>query len=146
VVKVWQKLQPTGVLSDLTITHTGTNFKDNQFSIATQFEGLSWEHWEKLPGVSNLSGTLNLTPDSGTVILNTAQTQFDFGNLFRQPLAIDKLTGKFVWQKIANVWQIQANDVALQNPVLSVHGDASLLIPQGKDSPMINILAGFNLN
>lgn len=146
ISKTWENLQPSGILSNLAITHTGTDFKNNQFSVVTGFQDISWQRWGKLPGVTNLSGTLKFTPSNGTLMLQSSQTQFDFGNLFRETIPIDRLTGKLIWQKIDSSWQIEASDVETQNPVVSVHGNMGLLIPKDSSSPIINILAGFNLS
>lgn len=147
-----KQLNPSGTLKNFTLIRTNaqplpgqTAQSANQFSVMTEFEQVSWSRWQKLPGVVNLSGVLDFTPQDGTLTLDSQQTQWNFGNLFRTVLPIDDLRANAKWQKNSDGWQIDVSDMSAANPLISINGNASLFLPTNHSSPIINILAGFNL-
>ena len=139
------QLNPSGELSDLTITHSGAGKQLSQFSLTTVFNHLSWQHWQKIPGVSNLTGVIQWMPTYGALALASNSTQLDFGHLFRAPLPLDTLHADAVWNRTSHGWQIHATHIGAQNSLISLQGNLRLLLPADHRSPIMDLLAGFNL-
>lgn len=139
------QLNLLGELHTLTLNHTGTLKDFSNFNLTTAFSHLSWQRWHKLPGVENVSGVINLAPTSGQLVLQSKFLQLDFGALFRKILTINNLTGNAVWQKDNEGWHFRATNIIANNNFISINGNMNLLLPADRSSPIINLLAGFNL-
>ncbi len=142
----WLKqLKPQGQLNSLTVKHSGNMQDFSQFSLITGFNHLSWQRYQKLPGVINLTGLINLTPGSGQIILQSDQVSLDFGDLFREKIPLNNLNVTAQMQKMPEGWRIIANNIDARNALLSIKGAGNLFLPVDHTSPVLNILAGFNV-
>lgn len=143
------QLQPTGNLQDVTVTDFVTpgapkNMVAN-YDIATEFDNVSWQHWQKIPGVSHFSGVVHLDATSGSLVLDTTDSVWNFGHLFQSTLPIDRLNGVVTWQKNNAGWQIKGKDIIAQNEQVGTQGEFNLLLPSNHSSPIMDLTASFNL-
>ena len=151
VDEVWMKslaqIQPSGELNDFYLQHQGDIQAFRQYRIATSIDHVSCHRFEKIPGVQNFSGALQLTPNSGVLDVDSQDLQLDFGNLFQNPLAITQMKGLFSWhQNQDKNWAVQGDNVSIINPNVTGYGSMGLLIPEDLDNPFLSIQAGFTLN
>lgn len=140
-----KQLQLRGQVNNLTLKHSGALQDFSQFSLVTSFNHLSWMHYQNIPGVNNISGAINFTPGSGQVTLQSKDVMLDFGDLFRQPLFLNTLHLTAQLQKTTEGWRVMINHLIARNPTVSIDGVASLLLPNDHSSPILNILAGYNV-
>lgn len=125
--------------------------KTLQFNFTSEFADLSWRHWQKIPGAKNLSGTITADAKQGTLVLNSKQAQFDFGNLFLKPLPLDQLTAKLNWQRLPEGLTIRSAEFTAKNSMASAKGNFDLQVPNEQANskpnigPIINLSADFNV-
>lgn len=133
------QLAPRGDLRELVL---GVNLDTDpvSFRLETRFERLGIAPYESLPGFSGLSGTLRSDENSGRLQLASEDVVVDTDGLFRTPLPVEKLQGKFTWQRQDDGWRVRGTDIAVENPEVSATAELSLELP-AEGSPFIDLTA-----
>ncbi|MCP5195674.1 MAG: TIGR02099 family protein [Gammaproteobacteria bacterium] len=72
----------------------------------------------RLPGFSNLTGQLTLTPEQGQLELACRKVQVDTAGLLRAPITLDTLDGAVHWQRSNAGLQVESTGLELANPDL----------------------------
>lgn len=139
------QINPSGYLKNFSLTHTGDEWNLDTISFQTQFAQLNWNAWQKIPGAKNLYGSINYTPNQGTLTLNARNTVWDFNNLFRYPLPIDTINGTIQWEKSNTGTNIQSDDLVLENTFAYTKTNFNLLLPINHTSPIIKLQSALNL-
>lgn len=140
-----QTLNPTGQLKNITLIHQGNDWNNNSFSLNAEFDQINWNALQNIPGVRNLKGSINFTPQQGTLVLNTNNAFLYFNKLFRSPLPIDTLQGTVNWQNDINGLTIKSSSLTTENNFLNIKSNFSLIFPTLQQSPIINLVGGFNV-
>jgi uncharacterized protein (TIGR02099 family) len=110
-------LAPRGGLGRTTVDWDGEPSAPKNYALNTTFTDLSFTRWEKLPGLSGVSGNLKLTHEGGQLeIANTARgTAVDYPSVFAVQPKFEKLSGKANWTTSARGLDVSLSDVVLQN-------------------------------
>ena len=139
------QLKPKGELQKIALTYQAdTAVQTPQFLFTGEFKQLQFNRWEKIPGINNLSGQLQLTEKSGSLNLTTDNVILDFGNLFRAPLPVNELNGQINWQNDEKGWTIKSSNLTAKNPDAVIEANVALQIPADHSSPVINLLGGYH--
>ncbi|MBW3567574.1 MAG: TIGR02099 family protein, partial [Proteobacteria bacterium] len=133
------RLSPSGDLREL-ILALDLDATPARFRIETRFDRLGIAATEKLPGFRNLSGTLRADEKGGQLRIDSRDVRVDTSELFRQPLPVRAVSGRFSWEKLADTWNIQGRDLHIDNPEASVAAQLELAIPPD-GSPVIDLTA-----
>ncbi|PKO42719.1 MAG: TIGR02099 family protein [Betaproteobacteria bacterium HGW-Betaproteobacteria-22] len=118
-------IKPKGKLENLKLNWTTRSKTATHYEIESDFKNLSIHAHNKLPGFSNLSGTLKADENKGKLALNTSNAQLDFAEILRWPVPADKLNGKVIWSTANQQTKINVNALEIANPHLSGIIDAS---------------------
>ncbi len=57
-----------------------------------RWRDLAWQHWQLLPGISNLSGSASGSLNHGQLDVQMGQAEVPYGDMFRAPLEIQQGT------------------------------------------------------
>ena len=131
-------LAPKGMLNDTQLALSGPENAPNQYSIETQFKQLGLTASEKIPGFSNLSGSLSANEKSGELRLDSYQSMLDLKGILRWPIPADKLSGKVNWQIKSGKANIQADEIYITSPHLTGIVNASVDMQSSK-GPKIDL-------
>jgi uncharacterized protein (TIGR02099 family) len=142
VQKQIQTYNLQGQIKNLQVIHQGKLTDLTHFQAVAALQNVGVNHIGNIPGIKNLTANLNLNADQGSVQLNSVDTTFDFGNLFHQPLTLQKLTGTIQWQQNTQGITVQGLQVDLQHPNMRLQSNFSLTVPHN-GSPTIRLLAQF---
>ena len=131
------------VLGNLSATLNGSHWK-----IISQFKQLNFMRWNKIPGLNNLSGVLQIQPNKGELNLNTQNATINFGKLFSAPIFFSSLKGHVNWQQLSDrSWEVTGSNVGAQNKDVTAKGEFGLLFPAEKGKqPILSLLGGFNVD
>lgn len=141
-----QQLNPTGELDNFNLTHSGEGSGLNQFALQTDFSHLSWVRWEKLPGAVNLTGQVNFAASGGSATIDSNNTLLDFGALFHYWLPVTQLNANVAWhQDSKKNWQMNVTHFIAENAAVSVNATMDLTLAEDFKNPVVNLLAGFNV-
>ncbi|RDV25560.1 TIGR02099 family protein [Alteromonas aestuariivivens] len=108
-------LNPRGQLATLQF-----RWKGGQPSVAAKLIDLSWQQQGLMPGVDSLDMDFYWHGNQGTIALRADEARLTIDNLLPQNSQIDKLRGKvFVYQQQGD-WVIQANQLRVESPLVSL--------------------------
>lgn len=139
-----ERLKPTGNIRNLMLKHIGAPNQLGQLSISAGFEKLGISRWHKIPGVSNLTGWVNITPKSGQALINSQAVKLDFGDMFLAPIQFDQLSGSATWDGLhSSNWQLQVKQLNFANQNLAVNTD--LILKNSENGPVLNLLGSYHL-
>lgn len=138
-----QKLNPQGELRGLQLAFTRHEDEISEFAYKTRFSELSNTAVEKIPGVSALSGKLAGNPLRGVLELDSHAAHIVFPKLFREPLQLDTLSGRFDWQKLEDRLRIESHEVKLGNADIVTSSRLRLDIPSEGGKPWLDLQSSF---
>lgn len=134
--------RPSGFVRDLFLS---VNLKNPGQAYAAEalLQGVSMRPIEKMPGVSNLSGRLQLNHRGGKFLLDSTNWQFEYPELFSRTLAFNKLNALLQWRVREDMFSLDVDRLALSSADLNITGRAAMLLPQGK-SPFVDVALQIN--
>ncbi|MEO0423422.1 MAG: YhdP family protein [Pseudomonadota bacterium] len=107
--------------------------------VAASFDGLAVTVSDQRPGVSGVSGSLNVRGDEGSLTLDCDALVIEAPSLFRQALPAVVAQGTFSWTGDgAGGRTVTAPDIVLRSNAFDVEGKAELRLPpegSGDDAP-----------
>ncbi len=109
---------PQGMLSDVQAKWQGGGDKMH-YEVNAHFDDLSMRRVGKLPGFSGLSGYVQGSDASGSLLLNARKLTVDAPEIMPQPLAFDTLTGQAGWQANERGLEVNFNNVFVANEDLA---------------------------
>ncbi len=137
-------MQPTGNMQQL---HLRTTIQKNKFTepyfIQSAFDQLSFNPSGKLPGISNISGSLWANSSQGRLTMNSSAASMVMPRLFRAGLKLEKLNAEVNWQKKAHGWQFWADNINAANQDLTTLSSMQLDIPSSGKSPFLDLQVSF---
>ncbi len=128
-----------GELSQGKLIYDPENVPDQRLRFDTRFVQVDTDFGAQLPSLSNLSGHLYGYLNQGVISLDSNNTQLEFNLLGEKPLQLKQLSGKVIWHKTEDGWQLGTDVLHLQNADLSatISGDISKL--NNHDSPFVSV-------
>lgn len=138
----WRALQPRGYIDALALDIPLN--QPEQTRLQAKWRNLAWQHWELLPGISNLSGTASGSVNNGQLDVAMGQAEVPYGDMFQAPLQIKQITGKLNWLRDANGLSLEGQNLDVQARSLWARGDFRYQQNLGK-SPRLDILAGIRV-
>lgn len=96
----------------------------------------------RFPGGSNLAGWLHWTPEGALLGLDMRDGRLDLRQVFREPVAVDRLQGVLRLHTSANDWRIESDRLHVWNPDAKGQALLTLNIPRdARASPHLSLLA-----
>jgi uncharacterized protein (TIGR02099 family) len=89
------------------------------YEVNAQFDQLSMQRTEKLPGFSGLSGEVDGSDRGGNLTLKAHKLTLDAPQLMPEPLAFDTFAAEGRWQKNAGGMEVKISSVSAANADLS---------------------------
>ena len=115
-------IQPGGELKNI----SGHYVNQQDYSLRSDFEGVSASPWLEMPGVENFSGQLTFQSDQAELKLDTQKGQVEWPGMFRDPLALDELKGDFTWHRLIDSWTVFSPHFTVSNSHLASEGAVNL--------------------
>lgn len=144
--KIITQLNSQGSVEKLNVTWSGALTDIEKTSITAELNKISFDTWNAVPGVANLSGALNWDGQHGYFKLNSPQFSLQLKQIFANPIAMDQLTGVVDWQRNAKgVWQVSVTGVQAANEDIKALANMTLLLP-ANDSPVIDLAGNFTVS
>ena len=138
--------QINGELNDLNLRYYP---RQKSFLVRSQFGDISSVAWKNFPGVSGLSGYVEMTPNGGALNIDSEGAAVDYPRYFRKPVYTRRLSGPAVWvlhksdSGIDEV-EVKSGFLQLQNPDVKGEVAFSLRLPFDGYAPKLNIFANIN--
>jgi len=137
--------QPAGVLNRLRLELAGPVTAPTGYSVDGDLRDIRFAAHERVPGVQGLSGRLSLSSDGGEFRLESGETRVALPRIFREPLALQRLSSRIRWRQNPEDWFVQAQDIVLNAHDGRVRGDLELRLPKDSGvSPVLKLRADFS--
>ena len=115
-------IAPVGELQNIVLKFDGNidNAADVNTTLNYQmnanFKQLGLSAYEKMPGFTNLSGSINANNNGGNVVMNTQKMMLHLKNILRWPVPVDALSGNISWMIKNNNIDLTIKELSLSNP------------------------------
>lgn len=138
-------MKPQGILGQISWSITKKTGTPLSYSLETQLGDLSFQPWQKVPGLTHVNGKLHLNQNKGEAVLNGKNSIGTFPLVFRGPLLITDWSSNVDWQQKENGLYINAKDTYLTTPAGDAKSELSLFVPANSDSTEINLQSTVNI-
>lgn len=119
-------LSPVGELQALVLSYEGETSKPGKYKISTTFNKLGVTAHQKIPGFSNLAGTIEADEDGGEIMLNAQNAALDFKDILRWPIPANQLNAQLNWRiNGENDTKIKVKELFISSPHLTGSINAS---------------------
>jgi uncharacterized protein (TIGR02099 family) len=108
-------LEPSGTLHDLSLRWKGSWPELQSYSARTRFADLAFRRWEHVPGIAGVSGTIEATEKSGTLIVSGERASLDLPEVFREVIHFDTASGHVAWSRTRDALELRFANVVLAN-------------------------------
>ncbi|MCL2892735.1 AsmA2 domain-containing protein YhdP [Brenneria tiliae] len=138
----WELLQPQGRLSTLAVDIPLQQPEKSRFQ--ARWHDVSWQAWQRLPGMDHFSGSVSGSVERGQVDLHLAESTLPNNGTFRAPLEISQAGGVLDWRYDGQGWELWSHGLDVQARSLWINGDFHYRQP-AKGEPRLDLLAGLRL-
>ncbi len=140
VLRDWITAAPRGDLRDLDVSWTNVGGDSSDYRISARFERLDIPGFAQWPEVRQLSGELRADARSGRLQLDSRNVVVDWPTLFRQPLAIDTVSGLLVWREGRDGVRVVSDNLELVNAHANTLSNLELTWPLDGSSPILELV------
>ncbi len=106
---------PRGRVSDMHAKWLGEPDALQHYEVRARFENLSAKRVGKVPGFAGLTGEVDGSDASGTLLLNSHRLVLDVPTVMQEPLSFDTLTAQVSWQSNSQGLEVNVANVAVAN-------------------------------
>ena len=139
-------LQPTGEIKKFTLQLEGKSQEATQISMSGYLNHISFSSWGQFPGIQNLNGELNFSPQGGDFTLNTFNTILKYNSLFQGNIPLLAAKARVNWRQDASRnWQINIENYHLKTRDGQALGYMNLFLPRDFKNPQIHSKANFEI-
>ncbi|MBS3963593.1 MAG: TIGR02099 family protein [Methylomonas sp.] len=136
----WLGLNPTGVLDDVRLYVAD---QGRRFAATGRFDELGNDRVGALPLLNGFSGRFSVNDRYGLIDFDTRQAHIEADLWFRNPLILQRLTGRLqAWQD-DNGWLVASNGLAIDSADFQTASRFTLQIPTSDDSPRLDLAMQF---
>ncbi len=135
------QLAPNGQLKTISITANTKAKAIKNFSFKTKFDQLSINAYEKIPGLTRVSGNIKATEKGGRLDLNGDQSTVDLKRIFRWPIDNNQLNAKLAWTITPKLTKLTIDQFKISNPDLTGQVKGEVRLEPG--NPFINVNGQF---
>ncbi len=125
------QVSPTGWLPRLHVVAGKVGDSWRLLSANSEFKALTLQPTETLPGVRDLAGWIQGSPDGGLLYLDTRRGELNLHTEFREPVPVDVLRGGIRWLHAGGVWHIDSDVLQLSNVDAEGRAQLAVRIPDG---------------
>ncbi len=109
------------------------------FTVAARLGGLGAAPHGRFPGLSGVSLQLDGTDQRGELRLEGAAVQFDWPRMFREPLALERITAAGGWSRTGAAWNVGAKAVEVVHRQGNARLDIEIAYEKPGSSPVLTL-------
>ena len=113
------EFSPQGSVANLHAKWQTDAGKQLHYKVKAQFDKLSLQRVETLPGFSGLSGEVDGSESSGTLSINSRNLKLDAPQFMPEPLAFDSISAQSSWQTNSAGLEVKLRNVTVVNADLA---------------------------
>jgi uncharacterized protein (TIGR02099 family) len=138
ITDVWQSLLPEGDVENLSLS-IAREPEGLAYDVTAMFDGVGMAARGGRPGIRGVSGTLRADTGSGRLALATTDAQFEWPEMFREPIAIGELTGVMIWREGRNGIRLVSDNLTFNNADARTRSNLELIVPSDGGAPRLDL-------
>lgn len=111
-----EALSPKGRINSLKVALAGDPASPSEYHVSAQLQQLSFNPYQQIPGVSNLTAELDARHTHGQLKLNSQEATLDLKDVLRWPIPVKKLTGQVNWKISQGNTIVETKNLFIDNP------------------------------
>ncbi|MGB5579696.1 MAG: YhdP family protein [Woeseia sp.] len=139
LAKYLNDYQPSGQISDLTLTLTELQSERPVYDVALLLEDAGVAPFERLPGLRGFSGSLRANASGGRLEILSSAMSLDLSRWLPDPVLLDSAAGTVIWRRNQDGIIVLSDDVALQNQDIISHSNVQLSLPADGTAPVLDL-------
>ncbi len=144
-VRDWlDRLEPRGLVEEVELDARLADSGAPRVAVNARFSGLSTASFDRIPGVSGVSGRIQGNLQAGEVHFDTADAVFNAPKLFREPLVVTRLYGGLAWNRYADRLRVQGDGIQLDTADLATRSRLLLDWVGDGEVPWIDLRSEFD--
>jgi uncharacterized protein (TIGR02099 family) len=112
-----------------------------KYALESKLEGVGFQPVLQTPGLTNLSGQLQASDQSGQIRLASRQVEFTLPRMFREVLVAATVEGTLNWQREPRGLVITTDQLRVQNDDGRSVARVNLMLPGDGSSPVLDLFA-----
>ncbi|HAS51214.1 MAG TPA: TIGR02099 family protein, partial [Gammaproteobacteria bacterium] len=124
-----QWLQPLNPQGEWPEIHLQAGAGTGAYTVTAALREFSTHPVHGLPGFTNITGQLHVTPEQGRIELDSRAVQVDTAGVLRAPITLDTLNGTVNWQRKADGLHLDSAGLALANADLNSRFWGRVIVP-----------------
>ena len=132
--RLWlASLNPQGDLPEIAVQAA-----TDTYAITVQLRDVALQAAHGLPGLSHLTGTLELAPDQSRIKLDSRQVRVETAGLLRAPVTLDTVAGALTWTRQADGFHLESAGLDLTNADLNARVRGRVTVPS-HGTPLLDL-------
>jgi len=131
--------RPRGLLHNLAVTYSRPVDAAPTYTFRADFEQVGTDSWEKIPGLENFHGALDVTQAGGHITLEGADFVLNYPWLFRSPLKVAQASSQITISHHGDDWTVESDNVRVLTPDGPMAGRVKVTVPTGDASAFADL-------
>ncbi|OGI50860.1 MAG: TIGR02099 family protein [Candidatus Muproteobacteria bacterium RIFCSPHIGHO2_12_FULL_60_33] len=144
LLDAWLAVKPAGSADNFGLRLVGDWMSPEDYSLEADFKDGAVFPYQKYPGVRGLSGHLSLSRDTGNFRIDSSDMTLSLPRVFRNPLKAQRISGDLDWERYADYWLLNGNNLRMTGEDGRGTGKLSLQLPHDPAvSPKLKLRVDF---
>lgn len=113
----------------------------NALRLEARLDHLAWQQHGRWPAMEGVSGRVSVSPGQGSLQLRSRRLTMTFPALFRAPVSLGQVSGRFDFSRRGSGWQLEAPRVRATAGGARAVARMSLLLQDDGTRPLIDLRA-----
>ncbi len=131
----WTISRPEGSVDNLSLRLVGDWMAPTDFSLEADLAGINLQAYRKFPGVHGMGAHVSMTRNAGHAKFDIFNAKISLPAVFRAPLPVRRMDGEIVWEKTADAWQVNGNNLHVVSDDVRGTGKLTVRVPTDRMLP-----------
>ena len=131
----WATGKPEGSVDNLNLRLVGDWMAPTDFSLEADLAGVNLQAYRKFPGVHGMGAHVSMTRNTGQAKFDIFNAEISLPEVFRAPLPVRRMDGEIGWEKTADAWQINGNNLHVVSDDVRGTGKLTVRVPTDRMLP-----------
>jgi len=131
----WATGKPEGSVDNLNLRLVGDWMAPTDFSLEADLAGVNLQAYRKFPGVHGMGAHVSMTRNTGHAKFDIFNAEISLPEVFRAPLPVRRMDGEIGWEKTADAWQVNGNNLHVVSDDVRGTGKLTVRVPTDRMLP-----------
>ncbi len=138
------QISPNGEIRDFSVRYVNSASGAKVVGVCGDFNRIELDSWDDFPGLKNLNGFVCTDSTHGVLGLKSKEAEVYLPTLFRQPLALEFLSGEINWEHSGDNWKIGSENIQIVTREVDAFTRFELSLDGDNVSPHLDVQVAFD--